>query len=131
MCHVIASLARFSSASRLPCVIAVTLLFITSHVIACDSTHSMAGFKRGGARGGFKKGFTNKRSSPDEDDSAPRASKKAKGDDDDDSIPVVPELKTDDNGDAYVSVGNLVGEPVSVEKEKKRKTVLISRIVKQ
>ena len=31
----------------------------------------MAGFKRGGARGGFKKSFTNKRSSPDEDDSTP------------------------------------------------------------
>ncbi|USP75046.1 hypothetical protein yc1106_02320 [Curvularia clavata] len=67
---------------------------------------SMAGFKRGGARGGFKKGFTNKRSSPDEDDSAPRASKKVKGDEDDDSIPVVPELKTDDNGDPFVSLNS-------------------------
>jgi hypothetical protein len=69
----------------------------------------MAGFKRGGARGGsnFKKTFTKKRSSPDADnDNAPRASKKTKaGDDnDDESIPVVLELKTDDNGDTYVSV---------------------------
>jgi hypothetical protein len=69
----------------------------------------MAGFKRGGARGGsaFKKTFPKKRSSPDaDDDNAARASKKTKaGDDnDDDSVPVVPELKTDDNGDAYVSV---------------------------
>ena len=69
----------------------------------------MAGFKRGGARGGstFKKTFTKKRSSPDaDDDNAPRASKKTKaGDDnDDESIPVVPELKMDDNGDKYVSV---------------------------
>jgi hypothetical protein len=69
----------------------------------------MAGFKRGGARGGstFKKSFPKKRSSPDaDDDSAPRASKKTKaGDDnDDDSVPVVPELKTDDNGDTYIGV---------------------------
>ncbi|KAI4611773.1 hypothetical protein J4E83_008024 [Alternaria metachromatica] len=69
----------------------------------------MAGFtKRGGARGGstYKKTFTKKRSSPDvDDDSAPRASKKTKsGDDDEESIPVVPELKTDDNGDAYVGL---------------------------
>jgi len=71
----------------------------------------MAGFKRGGARGGsnFKKTFTKKRSSPDadaDDDNAPRVSKKTKaGDDnDDDSVPLVPELKTDDNGDAYVGV---------------------------
>lgn len=70
----------------------------------------MAGFtKRGGARGGstYKKPFTKKRSSPDaDDDSAPRANKKTKSgdDDDDESLPVVPELKTDDNGDAYVGV---------------------------
>ncbi|KAG9190355.1 hypothetical protein G6011_08443 [Alternaria panax] len=69
----------------------------------------MAGFKRGGARGGstFKKSFPKKRSSPDaDDDNAPRASKKTKaGDDnDDESVPVVPELKTDENGDAYVSL---------------------------
>ncbi|KAI4644370.1 hypothetical protein J4E93_006271 [Alternaria ventricosa] len=69
----------------------------------------MAGFtKRGGARGGssYKKTFTKKRSSPDAgDDNAPRASKKTKsGDDDEESVPVVPELKTDDNGDAYVGL---------------------------
>ncbi|KAH6864838.1 transcriptional Coactivator p15-domain-containing protein [Alternaria rosae] len=70
----------------------------------------MAGFtKRGGARGGstYKKPFTKKRSSPDaDDDSAPRANKKTKSgdDDDDESLPVVPELKTDDNGDAYVGL---------------------------
>ncbi|XP_014556517.1 hypothetical protein COCVIDRAFT_26735 [Bipolaris victoriae FI3] len=66
----------------------------------------MTGFKRGGARGGFKKSFKNKRSSPDDDDSAPRANKKAKGDEDDDSLPVVPELKTDDNGDAFVALNS-------------------------
>lgn len=66
----------------------------------------MAGFKRGGARGGFKKSFNNKRSSPDDDDSAPRANKKAKGDEDDDSLPIVPELKTDDNGDAFVALNS-------------------------
>ncbi|EUC49642.1 hypothetical protein COCMIDRAFT_84208 [Bipolaris oryzae ATCC 44560] len=67
----------------------------------------MAGFKRGGARGGFKKSFNNKRSSPDDDDSsAPRANKKTKGDEDDDSLPVVPELKTDDNGDAFVALNS-------------------------
>lgn len=75
----------------------------------------MAGFKRGSARGGFKKGFTNKRSSPDEDDGAPRASKKAKGDEDDDSISIVPELKTDDNGDSFVSVCSAIREPASTE----------------
>jgi len=71
----------------------------------------MAGFtKRGGARGGsnYKKTFTKKRSSPDaDDDNAARASKKTKsGDDDEESVPVVPELKTDDNGDAYVGVSS-------------------------
>jgi hypothetical protein len=67
----------------------------------------MAGFKRGGARGGFKKASTNKRSSPDEGDSTPRSTKKAKGDEGDDSTPVVPELKTDENGEAYVSVSGV------------------------
>ncbi|RAR01457.1 PC4-like protein [Stemphylium lycopersici] len=64
-----------------------------------------AGFKRGGARGGgIKKAFTKKRSSPEDDDNAPCATKKAKGDEEDDSLPVVPELKTDDNGDTYVGL---------------------------
>lgn len=81
----------------------------TFHIPIYTSQNKMAGFKRGGARGGsaFKKTFPKKRSSPDaDDDNAARASKKTKaGDDnDDDSVPVVPELKTDDNGDAYVSV---------------------------
>jgi hypothetical protein len=78
----------------------------------------MAGFtKRGGARGGstYKKTFTKKRSSPDADtdDNAPRASKKTKSgdDEDDEALPVVPELKTDDNGDAYIGV--------STEKQRK------------
>jgi hypothetical protein len=71
----------------------------------------MASYKRGGARGGstFKKPFTKKRSAPDADadnENAPRASKKSKAEaeNDDESLPVVPELKTDDNGDAYISV---------------------------
>jgi hypothetical protein len=69
----------------------------------------MAGFKRGGARGGgFKKAGTStkKRSSPDDGDDAPRASKKSKGDEEEDSMPVVPELKTDDSGEAYISVSH-------------------------
>ena len=70
----------------------------------------MAGYKRGGARGGstFKRPFTKKRSAPDADadnENAPRASKKSKAEaENDESLPVVPELKTDDNGDAYISV---------------------------
>ncbi|KAF1836397.1 PC4-domain-containing protein [Decorospora gaudefroyi] len=66
----------------------------------------MAGFKRGGARGGggSKKAYTKKRSSPDDDDSAPHANKKAKGDEEDESMSAVPELKTDDNGDAYIGL---------------------------
>jgi hypothetical protein len=72
----------------------------------------MAGFKRGGARGGFKKAssYTKKRSSPSNDasDSAPRATKKARNDDADEdeasTTPVVPELQTDDEGNPYISV---------------------------
>jgi hypothetical protein len=69
----------------------------------------MAGFKRGGSRGGggaYKKGFTKKRAAPDDEDSAPRAGKKTKGDDEDeeDATSVVPELKTNEDGDRFVGV---------------------------
>ncbi|EMD97366.1 hypothetical protein COCC4DRAFT_170549 [Bipolaris maydis ATCC 48331] len=85
----------------------------------------MAGFKRGGARGGFKKNFNNKRSSPDDDDSAPRANKKVKGDEDDDSLPVVPELKTDDNGDAFVALNSSGKRRVTVSDFNKNTLVSI------
>jgi hypothetical protein len=76
-----------------------------------DSPHNtylqMAGFKRGGARGGsgsgFKKASAKKRAGSDDEDSAPRASKKSKGDDDE-SEPFVPELKTDDDNKPFVAV---------------------------
>lgn len=88
----------------------------------------MAGFKRGGARGGgIKKAFTKKRSSPEDDDNAPCATKKAKGDEEDDSLPVVPELKTDDNGDTYVGVSCAIGYRLQ-KREKIR--VLTRRLVK-
>mgnify|MGYP003624085012 CR=1 FL=1 len=73
----------------------------------------MAGFKRGGFRGGggaFKKGYSKKRAGSEEagEDSAPRASKRSKEDDDEaDSTPVVPELKTDEEGNKYCGVSIL------------------------
>jgi hypothetical protein len=70
----------------------------------------MAGFKRGGFRGGagdaYKKSYTKKRAASDDEDGASQASKKTKGDngDDDDSTPVVPELNIDDDGQKYINV---------------------------
>ncbi|KAF2823036.1 PC4-domain-containing protein [Ophiobolus disseminans] len=69
----------------------------------------MAGFKRGGFRGGasgaYKKGASKKRAGPDDEDSAPRASKKSKGDEEEeDSAPVVPELKADGEGCSFVGL---------------------------
>ncbi|KAH3969271.1 hypothetical protein HBI80_032990 [Parastagonospora nodorum] len=70
----------------------------------------MASFKRGGSRGGgsaYKKGFTKKRAAPDDDESAPRTGKKSKGDEEDeedDATPVVPELKTNDDGEKFVGL---------------------------
>ncbi|KAH7081355.1 transcriptional Coactivator p15-domain-containing protein [Paraphoma chrysanthemicola] len=67
----------------------------------------MAGFKRGGFRGGgggaYKKGYAKKRAGSDDEDSAPRTSKKSRGDEDEeaDSTPVVPEIKTDEDGNKY------------------------------
>jgi hypothetical protein len=81
--------------------------FNVHHIFeSSDHTIAMVRTKRGG---GFKKagGFAKKRSSPDDDDvddSAPRASKKSKGDEEDESLPVVPELKTDTEGNAYIGV---------------------------
>lgn len=67
------------------------------------------GFKRGGARGGgsggLKKGYTKKRSLEDNED-APRVSKKSKGDDDEeeDEAPLVPKLQTDDDNNPFIAV---------------------------
>jgi hypothetical protein len=69
----------------------------------------MAGFKRGGFRGGgggvFKKGYAKKRSPEDEDD-APRASKKSRADDDEEGVatPFVPKLDTDDEKNPFIAV---------------------------
>jgi hypothetical protein len=70
----------------------------------------MAGFKRGGFRGGAggasKKSYAKKRAASDDEEGASKASKKTKADDgeDEDSTPFVPELKTDDDGQKYVGV---------------------------
>ncbi|KAF1915970.1 transcriptional Coactivator p15-domain-containing protein [Ampelomyces quisqualis] len=66
----------------------------------------MAGFKRGGARGGggLKKGFAKKRAGSDDEETAPRASKKTKADEEEDSTPFIPELKTDGDNQHYVGV---------------------------
>jgi hypothetical protein len=67
----------------------------------------MAGFKRGGARGGsagaFKKASAKKRAGSDDEDSVPRTSKKSKSDDEE-SNPFMPELKTDDDDKPFVGV---------------------------
>lgn len=75
----------------------------------CLPIHSFTMYaRRGGSRGGFrgastaKKPFTKKRAEPDDDDSTPRASKKAKDEADDE--PLVPRLETDDNKDTFISV---------------------------
>lgn len=69
----------------------------------------MAGFKRGGSRGGgggtYKKGNFKKRAASDDEDSAPRASKKVKDEEEDEvSVPLVPEIKTNEDGDKYIGV---------------------------
>lgn len=62
-------------------------------------------------RGCFRGGYSKKRVSPDDDDAAPRVSKKAKAtvEEDEDSedneeIPFVPKLQKDERGDYYVGV---------------------------
>ncbi|KAF1979829.1 PC4-domain-containing protein [Bimuria novae-zelandiae CBS 107.79] len=70
--------------------------------------YAKRGGSRGGSRGGFrgagsgKKAFTKKRPSPDEDDEAEPASKKAKGDAEEE--PLVPKLETDDENNPFVSL---------------------------
>ncbi|KAH7410060.1 transcriptional Coactivator p15-domain-containing protein [Phaeosphaeria sp. MPI-PUGE-AT-0046c] len=68
----------------------------------------MAGFKRGGFRGGgggaFKKGISKKRAGSDDEDSTPRASKKTKSDEEEDATPFVPVLKTDGDKQHYVGL---------------------------
>ncbi|RMZ69529.1 hypothetical protein GMOD_00006356 [Pyrenophora seminiperda CCB06] len=98
------------SVRQSPCVIAAISTFpqyrhLTSATLLETIFLIMVRTKGGRARGGgFNKGFAQKRSFAEEDDSAPHASKKAKGDENDDSTPVIPELKTDDNGDVYVGL---------------------------
>jgi hypothetical protein len=71
----------------------------------------MAGFKRGGIRdgggGAFKKGYAKKRS-PEDEDNAPRVSKKSKGDDEEEEnqTPFVPKLDMDDENNAFVAVSS-------------------------
>lgn len=73
----------------------------------------MAGFKRGGFRGGgagaFKKGYAKRRSPEDEED-APHASKKSKGDDnqakEEDATSFAPKLGTDDEMNPFVAVSS-------------------------
>lgn len=71
----------------------------------------MAGFKRGGFRGGnsggFKKSFNKKRPAEDEDD-APSASKKSRSNDEDeeDTTPFVPQLHTEGDNDPYIAVSS-------------------------
>ncbi|KAF2124117.1 PC4-domain-containing protein [Dothidotthia symphoricarpi CBS 119687] len=68
----------------------------------------MAGFKRGGARGGApKKTFlSKKRVEPSDDEDRPaRASKKAKADDEDEEVgTLVPKLEKDEEGNQYVAL---------------------------
>lgn len=62
---------------------------------------------RGGHGGTFKHGFaTRKRSSPGGDNDTPKVSKKAKAEEgeEEDGVAVVPELKTDDDGNQYIGV---------------------------
>ncbi|KAF1945599.1 PC4-domain-containing protein [Clathrospora elynae] len=86
----------------------------------------MTGSKRGGARGGgFKKGFAKKRAASSDDESAPRAGKKAKGDEEDESIPMVPELKKDDDGNAYISLNTSGKRRVTISDYQKSTLVSI------
>ena len=78
----------------------------------------MAGsFKRGGSPGGgsgaFKKGHVKKRS-PEDDNDAPRTSKKAKGDDDEQegSAPIVPKLQIDHDNNPFVAVRSFTATQV-------------------
>lgn len=62
--------------------------------------------KRGGSRGGFRsagnsKTFSKKRSSPEDDETAP-ASKKTRGDAEEESF--IPQLDTDDDKNPFVAV---------------------------
>ena len=70
----------------------------------------MAGFKRGGFRGGNSggfKSFTKKRPAEVEDD-APSASKKSRSNDEDeeDTTPFVPQLHTEGDNDPYIAVSS-------------------------
>lgn len=62
----------------------------------------MAGFKKAGAS--FKKGYAKKRAGSDDEDDAPRASKKSKGEDS--GEPFVPKLEKDDEKNQFVAVGS-------------------------
>ncbi|KZM22297.1 uncharacterized protein EKO05_0000174 [Ascochyta rabiei] len=77
------------------------------------------GSKRGGFRGagtgGYKRGYTKKRS-PNDEDEAPRASKKSKGDEDEeeDTAPLVPKLQIDDDNNPFVAINNSSKRRVTV-----------------
>lgn len=61
--------------------------------------------KRGGWAG---RNDAKRRHGSDDDDSAPRANKKAKDDDGEDSAKMVPKLEVDDENNEYVSVSREV-----------------------
>ncbi|KAF1848652.1 PC4-domain-containing protein [Cucurbitaria berberidis CBS 394.84] len=88
----------------------------------------MAGFKRGGFRGGGGgtfKGYAKKRSEPDDGDSAPRSSKKAKGDDEEESVAVVPKLEIDDDGNQFIGLNASGKRRVTVSEYNKKTLVNI------
>jgi hypothetical protein len=77
---------------------------LLSVALAHQLTAAMTGRTKA-KRGGFRSAYSKKRSSPDEGDAPPRASKKAKGDDEEDeSATLVPKLQKDEQGDSYVAV---------------------------
>lgn len=79
-------------------------IHILHNYLPTRATYTMSsGFKprgQGGFRGG-RSGFGKKRSSPDDEEEAPRSSKKAKAED---AEPLVQKLQKDEEGNDYVSV---------------------------
>ena len=103
---------RFALADASSSLLLRTLTRVLSPTITTQSILlKMAGFKRGGFRGGnsggFKKSFNKKRPAEDEDD-APSASKKSRSNDEDeeDTTPFVPQLHTEGYNDPYIAVSS-------------------------
>lgn len=105
---------RFALADASSSLLLRTLTRVLSPTITTQSILlKMAGFKRGGFRGGnsggFKKSFNKKRPAEDEDD-APSASKKSRSNDEDedeeDTTPFVPQLHTEGDNDPYIAVSS-------------------------